>query len=218
MAVSSNYSKNPFGWLAKGGNVGEAISGLVDKFTAPPTPPPINPYNTILPEDVLAGRVTIDPSDKAYQTAIKSHPLLERARADKENIDYQKLLTKAKAGDNTPISPMAVSMLFQNSINPFLNNVLQGAQAQTKNYESMMNQMLSNTNLPDSYRNILKTQVPQQVADMNMLTNAAAVNTAQSPGISALIDQLNKDYNAQQYLIQQQKLGTAAASGQLFTG
>lgn len=199
----------------------DSISKLVSgrKSSSPKlTNPGVARYTSILPEDILMGRVTVDPNDEAYKAAVKINPTLEKARVDKESIDYQKLLTKAQAGDNGPgISPMAVSMLFQNSVNPFLNKVLEGSQQQTHNYQSIMNQMLSNTNLPDAYRNVLKAQVPQQVADMNMLTNATAVNTAMTPTISSLIDQLHKDYSAQQYLIQQQKLGQAAAGGTLFS-
>lgn len=182
--------------------------------------------------DILLGKVSIpdiDTSDtnKDWVKFREKNPGIARAITDKQNLEYQKLLKQAEQGDEGTdigmgaIDPMAVQLLFQNSINPFLQSVVSGANSQTQNYQGMMNQLMNSSSLPEPYRNVLRTQVPQQVSNMNNLTTALAGYTATSPSIQSLMSLLNKDYQAQQQRIAEQRAQEAsdqsALTGQLFS-
>lgn len=179
--------------------------------------------------DILLGKVPIpdiDTSDanKDWVKFREKNPGIARAITDKQNLEYQKLLKQAEQGEDTNpvgnavLDPMAVQLLFQNSINPFLNSVVQGANSQTQNYQGMMNQLMNSSSLPEPYRNVLRTQVPQQANNMNQLTTALAGYTATSPSIQSLLNLMNKDYQAQQRRIYEEQSGQQAAlSGQLFS-
>lgn len=227
-------SSNPLSAL-----MGGVVGGVRDIFRADqkkttpskslginPTPPAnaFNPNATVA--DVLLGRMdvsSINTSDdnEWWQNLQASNPFLAKAIVQKQNMDYEKLVKQAQMEQsgvgNAVIDPMAVQLLFQNSINPFLSQVVQGANDQTANYGALMKQMTSDPNLPAPYRNTLRAQAPQQVANMNQLTTALAGYTATQPSIQSLLHLLNSDYQAQQENIALQRLGQQQAlTGQLF--
>lgn len=180
---------------------------------------------SVLPEDVLLGRIDVSTfntsDDDPYWLELqKTRPELAKSIVDKKNIDYQKLVQQATRGDvgNAVLDPMAVQLLFQKAINPFLSQVLQGANQQTQNYQGLMSQLTNDPNLPAPYRQTLKAQAPQQAANMNQLTTALAGYTATQPSISSLLQLLNNDYQAQQQRIAMERMGQQQAlSGQLFS-
>lgn len=193
------------------------------------TPKQLSPLAALInarPEDILLGDIdvsTIDTSDrnKEWKKFLETNPDAARAIQEKKNIQWENLLQKARGGQNGGvgagiIDPLAVQMIWQNSITPFLNNVMQGSQQQTQNYSNLMGQLLNDKNLPQGYQSFMSAQVPAQVADMNMLNNSLAQQVATAPMANNLLDWLRRNTESQWANYNQQKLGQLASTGQLF--
>lgn len=222
-------------FLKRGGAIGQLFGKKETVFTkpksegasAPAGPQPLDPFSfssmsarDILTGDVDLSRLNTSPDDKNWAKFSKQYPDLARAITDRKDMEYQGLLEEARGKRSGvgagAIDPMAVQLLFQNAVNPFLQNLVNGANQQTSNYESLMNQLVKSESMPEAYRSVLRTSVPQQAQGMRNMTNALAGYTVTEPSIQALMRIMAADEQAQRARVAQDRLGLAAQSGQLF--
>lgn len=98
-------------------------------------------------------------------------------------------------------NPMAVQMMYQNLIQPFLNQSNQQAQGQISGYQNMMNQVLQDQSIPQVYRSTLAAQVPGQVENLqNQLysNQQAAMASPEQASLQNLLTQLIQEQQARQ--------------------
>lgn len=177
------------------------------KNSTPKFIPGVSAWEGVSQRDILNGTISVENVTPEEMEALTArNPDLAKAVQYKKDLNFQELVKEAQGGNRSGIDPMAVQLLFQNAINPFLSSVVQGSNQQTQSYQGMMNQLLQSGNLPEPYRQSLAAQVPQNVNNMNSLTTALAGYTATQPSIQSLLRTMYEDAELQKAALNQQKL------------
>lgn len=189
---------------------------------------------SVKPEDILSGRVDIsnvtipteEGQDKDWDNLSKSNPMLAKAIQARQEHDWNKMLASMDEEDAGPeLSPLAVQLLYQQNINPFLQSVVGGLKGSANQYESLMGQLTST--LPEPYRKVMAANAPVQANLMRQIADANAIGLVKGPETAQLMDLIGKDYAARQAQIINQRInqqlgssggGDLASSLQAFLG
>lgn len=196
------------------GNLPPAIAniGKSKPGGAPSDPSPYAAFAGMSPEAIYKGQVdvshlplTIDTNDAGFKALQKSHPDVAKAIQDRRAYDLQQLQAGMQQGSGGVgagvANPMAVQMMYQNLIQPFLNQSNQQAQGQINSYQKMMGQVLNDPSIPQVYRSTLAAQVPGQVENLQSQLSANQQQALYSPEqaqLSNLITQLIQQQQARQ--------------------
>lgn len=172
---------------------------------------------SITSKDILSGswdtsNINIDDNDKDWSKFKKNNPQLARAVQARQDYEWQNMLNTMQSGggQEESLSPLAVQLLYQQNINPFLQGVTDSLKNSANQYEGLMSQLTST--LPEPYKRVMAANAPVQANLMRQVADANAVSLVDSPRVSALQDIIGKDYAAREANLLTQRINQQLAA------
>lgn len=123
----------------------------------------------------------------------------------------------AQPKTNMP-DPLTMAMIYQSTIQPFMQNILTDSRQQTQHYQDTMNQKLGSMNLAPNVKSYFEGAVPGQVARMNTGNDALAAAMAAQPGFDSFLQGLQGIQKEQNKLAAGQQQASLGGIASLFGG